>query len=236
MFYTVNGNLALLAREGQQAFGLPVGVVFGDVTPTVAPLGAFLAGRTNARGDVLFRGQLRGNGVIDGQNNAGLWAGNAASGFHLVARSGTSIGAAPGGTLDVIQDTALNELGQLAYLAGFDTLNSSYKAIMATDTLGNLIEIARTGQQVDVDNGPGVDLRTIQSFFDYNDFYNGDEDLINIGPSGHIVFRAQFTDGSNAILVSSAVAVPEPATMLMLLVGMLAAFSCRRGASQTRHQ
>jgi hypothetical protein len=228
MFDGATGNLGLAVREGQQAFGLPAGVVFGDLTPTVTPLGAFLAGRTNAKGDVLFRAQLRGNGVIDSQNDSGLWTGIAASGFHVVARRGTSLGASPGGTTDVIQDTALSDLGQLAYLAGFNSPLGYYKAIMATDMAGNLVEIARTGQLVDVDNGPGVDLRTINSFFDYQNFYNGDENLINIGPSGHIVFSAQFTDGSNAILVSSAVAVPEPPAVAICALIVAARVFTRR--------
>jgi hypothetical protein len=213
VFYMAHGQMALLAREGQQAFGLPAGVVFGDPSPTVAPIGAFLAGKTNIKGDVLFRAQLRGTGVVDGVNDAGFWEGNAATGFHLVARRGTSIGATPGGTLNVIEDTALNDLGQIAYLARFHSPSGFYTAIMATDIHGNLMEIARTGELMDVDNGPGVDLRTISSFFDDSDPFNSDENLISLGPSGHIAFAVGFTDGSSAILVSSAVAVPEPAAV-----------------------
>jgi hypothetical protein len=229
MFYLVNGQLHLLAREGQQAFGLSTGVVFGDPSPSVTPLEAFLAGRTNAKGDVLFRSQVRGPQVVDGVNDSGLWEGNAASGFHLVAQRGTSIGASPGGSMDIIQDTALNDLGQIAYLAGFNNPLGYYTAIMATNLNGNLIEIARTGQQIDVDNGPGVDLRTIASFCDHRDFFNNDENIFSMGSSGHIVFRVQFTDGSDAILTSSAVAVPEPGAVALCVLAIgTRAFTRRR--------
>jgi hypothetical protein len=228
MYYMVHGQVALLAREGQQAFGLPSGVLFGDPSPSVVPIGAFLAGKTNVKGDVLFRAQLRGTGVSDGVNDAGLWEGNATDGFHMVARRGTSIGAFPGGTLNVIEDTALNDLGQFAYLAGFNSPSGRYTAIMATDIHGNLMEIARTGEQIDVDNGPGVDLRTISSFFDDSDPFNSDENLISLGSTGYIAFSVGFTDGSSAILVSSAVAVPEPATLTICALAMCTCVSTQR--------
>ncbi len=87
-------------------------------------------------------------------------------------------------------DTALNDIGQLAFLAGYSNPSGFYTAIMGTDLSGNLFEIARTGQQIDVDSGPAIDLRTISTFFQYDDGYNQDNDLIRISPLGHVLFRA----------------------------------------------
>jgi hypothetical protein len=55
--------------------------------------------------------------------------------------------------------------------------------------------IARTGTQMDVDDGPGVDLRTINSLY-----FNSINDV------GQVAFAAHFVGGLQGFFVSNAVA------------------------------
>jgi hypothetical protein len=122
------GGLELIAREGQQAPGVPTGVVFGAIQGFNAPA-------LNGRGQVIFKAGLSGPGIT-GANDFGLWAQDVHGQLHLVVREGD--------TLDVSDDplnpdlrtvigfsfenrsgnedgvrSGFNEFGQVAFLASF---------------------------------------------------------------------------------------------------------------------
>ena len=79
-----NGDLSLIAREGDQAAGLPGGVLWGNYLGRPA---------LNSNGVVVFSGNLTGTGV-DYTNDGGLWVWDAAQGIRLIAREGALFEAA----------------------------------------------------------------------------------------------------------------------------------------------
>ena len=96
--------------------------------------------------------------------------------------------------------------------------------------MGNLRLIVRQGDTIDVDDGPGIDLRTIRylSVFSSN---TGNDDGRGSGFNdlGQLAFKATFTDGATGIFVSDRVAViPEPSSLLLAgLVGVAFILSTR---------
>ncbi len=116
------GNLALVARAGSQAPGLPAGVVFDVFNSQVA---------INDSGRVAFTAHIRGNGITTNVNDSGIWV-ETDSGLTLVARAGESIQVAPGDARSIQfafidggaaqQDghkSNFNNAGDVAYVAQF---------------------------------------------------------------------------------------------------------------------
>ena len=213
-------GLALVARTGNQAPGTASGVVlngFGD--PVL-----------NNTGQTAFVGTLTGTGV-DSSNDFGIWSEGGGSGLALVARTGNQ---APGTTSGVnfsglFGNPVLNGSGQTAFIGaltgtGVNTSNNS--GIWAEDSSGHLTLIAREGNLLDVDDGPGVDLRTIRALIFSGGTGNEDGRRSGFNDLGQLAFRARFTDGTEGIFVSNLVAVPEPSAILLAL--LLGLFACKR--------
>jgi len=198
-------SLALVAREGDQASGVPSGVNF---TGLGAPV-------LNSAGQTAFDGTLSGNGVGFG-NNSGFWSEGSGS-LNLVAREGDQ---APGTASGVFFDSftsntfgfALNSVGQTAFIADLagDVDFSNDRGIWAEDQEGSLQLIVREGNQLQV--GPG-DFRTILEL-GFNDIDLGFR--VNTGnddgrPSGfndfgQLAFWARVSGSTEGIFVSSLVA------------------------------
>jgi hypothetical protein len=198
----------LLFRQGDQAPDMPAGVVFGDV-PNPSPI-TFRDMSLSDSGQMAFGGGLVGSG-ISSANDFALFVGEPSTGFEIVAREG---GLAPDLTANsrftTLSTPIVNRAGQVAFEAGVN--NSFLGHIFATDRQGNLRLIARAGSQIDVDDGPGVDLRTISQVFFESDGHVGVEDLKGFNDRGQLAFYALFADGSSGVFVSNLVAVPEPAS------------------------
>ena len=90
--------------------------------------------------------------------------------------------------------------------------------LWAQDPKGQLKLVLRRGDQVDVDNGPGVDLRTVD-FIDAGFYGSGADPPHTFNDKGQILLSLQFTDGSSGLFVSNA-AVPEPTTIALLAAAM----------------
>lgn len=186
----------LVTRGGSQAPGTPAGVNFQYF---FAPAVLNNAGQTAVYAD------LAGSGVDD-TNNRGIWLGAGGS-LSLVTRMGDQApGAAPGVTFGLLGAQSLNDAGQIAfpaYLAGSGVDETNNRGIWATDTAGILQLIARTGDLLEV--APG-DLRTIDelSMHVFNGSSDGRPSAFN--NLGQLVFAATFTDGSQGVFVSNAVA------------------------------
>ncbi len=101
------GTKLLIAREGQQAPGLPAGVVF-DSSDFGTPFFGFAM---NGAGQIVFQSYLSGPGVEDAnRNNRGLWMTNAAGEPKLIARLGDSLDVG-GGAMKTLLDFVLVEAG-----------------------------------------------------------------------------------------------------------------------------
>jgi hypothetical protein len=199
LWLDASGTLSLLARSGDAAPGTPAGVNFAPFG-----FGDMLLGLNNA-GDIAFRGNLTGAGVTSA-NNQGLWSGDVGS-LSLVARTGDQ---APGTPNTVrfsnLSRPTLNHAGQVAFrgdLTGTGVYTSNNLGIWATDQDGALQLIVRKGAALEV--APG-DLRTVSDLGFVYDSGNSDGRASAFNDLGQLVFWAKFTNGTQGVFVSSAVA------------------------------
>ncbi len=201
-----SGSLALVARTGDQAPGLPSGVKFGGFAQSFVLL--------NNADHTAFSASLSGNGV-DSTNNSGLWAGAPGS-LALVARTGDHAPGTPNGVVfGSIAGVRIgfNDAGQTAFRAdltgsGVDSTNDW--GLWATDRSGQLQLIARKGDELEV--APG-DFRTIGDSRFYQVSLGNSDGLNNLG---QLAFWARFTDGSQGVFVSNRVAIPEPSGLALV--------------------
>jgi hypothetical protein len=202
-----SGSLHLVARSGDNAPGTSVAFL-GFENPVI-----------NARGETAFVSSLIGIGIA-GSNDSGIWSEAGGEGLKLFAREGSN---APGtdaqfGDL-IFRSPVLNGNGQIAFVAALTKDGADAGAgIWATDTRGNLNLIARTGDQLDVDDGPAVVLRSISAISFNRASGNQDGEPSAFNEFGQLAFFARFTDGSSGVFVSSLVAVPEPCATNVLVI------------------
>jgi hypothetical protein len=209
-------GLRLVAQKGSQIPGEPIGVRFSHLSHP----------ELNARGQVAFSAFINwADGLVGATNDTGLWIGDPDGTLRLVVREGMP---APGATnlrLGAITDTtyAINNAGQLVlstYLTQPGMTEAVGRGIWATDRSGELHLIAKVGDTIDVDDGPGVVLRTIQHLVIHDDVHKESGHATGFNDWGQVAFVAQFTDNSWGVFVSNAVAVPEPTTLVLLLYGL----------------
>jgi hypothetical protein len=192
-----SGSLELVAHRGSQAAGTPSGVNYLFSTLSFHVL--------NDAGQLAFSSYLTGSGV-DSTDDLGIWSDGSGE-LALVARTGSHApGTAAGANFFELNSPALNSAGQTAFRAnliggGVDFTND--KGIWATDTSGALQLIARTGEQFEI--APG-DFRVPSDLDFVSATGNGDSRQSGFNNLGQLVFWASFTDGSQGVFVSNAVA------------------------------
>lgn len=206
-----SGSLALVAVSGDQAPGVPGGA---NLNLSVSDESIVLnsAGRT-----AFYAGY--------GSSGRGIWSEGSGS-ISLVARSGQQAPGAPTGvTFSGFSDTSivLNEAGQTAFVASLSGGNGG--GIWATDRTGVLQLIARTGQLLEV--APG-DLRTTSNLRFNGGTGNSDGRPSGFSNRGQLTFFARFTDGSEGIFVSNLVTIPEPSSLSLIAIGLIATSAQRR--------
>lgn len=215
-------------------------VASGDTAPGTAGrvFEYFQQPLLNKLGQTAFFASLASVGpFLDGQRE-GLWSEGGGS-LHLVAHSGTQAPDTPSGTLFKEFDPnssvglfTLNGAGQMAFYAtlkdevGGAIVGASNDAgIWAEDRSGVLHLIAREGDQLDVDDGPGVLLKTIGNLNFLTQSGNEDGLPGGFNDRGQLAFRAYFTDNTSGIFVSNLVAViPEPASVALALLAAAGLF------------
>lgn len=203
-----SNNLGIWSEGGGS--GLTLVVRKGDAAPDMSSginFSGLLGPAFNNAGQVAFLGFLTGTGVND-NNDGAIWVERGGTGLALVAREGSAAPGTSGASFSSLPSKpTLNSVGQTAFtgfLAGAGVNFSNYRGIWAEDPSGVLKLIARTGDLLDVDDGPGTDFRTINSL-----------SLGRFNNLGQLVFRATFTDSSSGIFVSNLVAIPEPSTLFL---------------------
>jgi hypothetical protein len=139
-----SGILELVARAGDQAYGTPSGMVFGE--SSYAPISVFVGGLNDA-GHIALWANLAGTGVV-GNDRYGYWSGGAGS-LALLTRSGnpapgTSSGVSFGPLFGPI---AFNGAGQVAFGANLtgSGVNSANLEGLWSNRSGSLDLVARRG-------------------------------------------------------------------------------------------
>jgi hypothetical protein len=180
----------------------------------------------NGAGKVAFRATLTG-----GSSPAGLFVGTPGA-VQAAALAGAA--APAGGSFSAFFPPQLNGPGQVAFLAtltgaGVDTTNDLG---LYAGPAGALAKVVRKGDQLDVDPGPGVDLRTVAAIGfrgDFNTVSGGQDGRgVALTDGGLLVFSLAFTDGSSGVFVSQLTPVPEPAVAGLVAAAGLAAAVWRR--------
>jgi hypothetical protein len=203
------------ARKGSPAPGAPAGASYAVFDENQILL--------NDAGHIAFVAYLDGPGI--GENAEALWAENS-NGIALVARRGDHAPGTPDGVrfgepgFWSFALSGFNEAGQVAFvgtLDGPDVDFTNNAGIWATDRTGALRLIARSGDVIEVSPG---DFRTISFPFLRSGSLNN---------LGQVIFQASFTDDSSGLFVSNLVAIPEPASALLVALAIFATLTPRRG-------
>lgn len=213
-------SLAPVGKQGQQAPGLPAGVLYNKFGPnsTVSSGIAFsLDALVSDAGHITYRAGLSGTGVTS-SNSVGVFAG-LISAPTLIARIGD---ASPGGAGLYFKDIApysINDSGQVllwAILA--DSTSATVGSSLLLFTPGGSLQTAlSTGDIATL--APG-DTRIIAGIFPANPEYTQNSTL---SADGRMAVGVEFSDGTEALLV---VQVPAPASNILLLG--ITAMRCRR--------
>ena len=218
-----NGELALVARRGSQAPNTSLGASFFS----------FQSLDFSDAGNVAFIASLTtGTGGVTGVNDTGLWTGSGST-LSLVAREGDLVPGLSGAQFADFSGPStrfsFNASGRIAFagsmmpgIAGV-TLDNNF-GLWVQDAAGVLQLIAREGDQWQLAAG---DFRTIAELTfggqDYSaPFGNGFN-------NEHLAFKVTFTDGTDAVVVASFAAVPEPGSWILMATSLLScAARCRR--------
>jgi len=194
-------GLALIARQGDSAPGVIDNASFSVLRDPVL----------NGAGQTAFRGNLTGSeSEVDDSNDLGIWSEGNGAGLDLVVRTGNQApDVTAGAVFSDFSNPTLNGAGQLAFrgtLTGTDVDNSNNRGIWAEDRSGVLRLIAREGDEIDVDDGPGIDLRTIAALSLSGSSGNQDGRRSAFNDLGQLVLMIQFDGGTSGVFVSDQVA------------------------------
>jgi hypothetical protein len=225
------GSFELIAREGSQAPDAPAGALFAYVSvPAI-----------NALDQIAFRAGLEiGVAGVTADTDSAIWS-TASGSPEIVVREGDPAPGVPGGVFSLIASPAINDAGQVTFSAslvigpgGVTTSNAS--GIWAQLPGGDLSLVARIGDSIDVDDGPGVDVRTLTglNYSGWSTGFGNDSGRSHFfNEQGKLIFNGHFVGGGGGygdqgVFVWDSNLVPEPATLSLLTLGGLAVFRRRR--------
>lgn len=191
---------------------MPSGFVFDDLSRRHShPL-------INGPGQTAFWAQ-----VVDAATEtyaSGIWIAdpNSSDAAELIVRSGQPVflsAVEPKLFLYAPNQFTLNARGQIAFQASLfgdaDQFDQSHgTGLWVTDTNGDIRLVARTGDQIDMNDDPDLeDLRIIERFEFIAGTGNEDGRPSAFNDLGELAFVAHFTDGGSAIIVAAI----EPVTL-----------------------
>jgi len=225
------GSFELLAREGSQAPDAPVGAIFSYVSVP----------QLNALDQVVFRGGLEiGPGGVTADTDSAIWS-TVSGSPEMIVREGDPVPGVPGGVFSLLSSPGINDAGQVTFHASMvvgpgGVTSTDATGIWAQLPDGQLALVARIGDSIDVDDGPGVDLRTLTGL-NYSGFGTGfgNESGLShfFNEQGELIFNGHFVGGGGGygdqgVFVWDSNAVPEPATVSLLTLCGLAMLHKRR--------
>ena len=183
------GTDVIIAREGQQAPGLPAGVLFA--TPTLGWTPDTGGAAFTASGKTAISAALDGGGTVVGVDDRAVYFGGI-GGLNLVFRKGDAAPGLPGISLGVVGTSGMtcneNELAFVGFLVGGTVDNDS--SLWRGSSLANLTMIAREGDQVPT----SVLAPSVNGPWKYSQINNGSNNPLLNG-RGDIMFQVTVNDG-----------------------------------------
>jgi hypothetical protein len=200
VFAGAPGDLQTVASQGS---GAPAG---GSYNNLVVPV-------INDSGQVAFHATLTG-----GSSNQGIFVGTPGSVQALALQNTPAPGGGTFSSLDSISHI-VNASGQVAFI-GTTTVRGLYVGVP-----GALLKVVAEGDTIDLDPGPGSDLRQVATNgLAFNSLQTGRSGWgRSFTDSGILVYRLTFTDGTSGVFTSQITPVPEPGACLAAAVCGLAA-------------
>ncbi len=184
----------LIVRTGDTAPGAPAGAIFATLGDPVL----------DNSDNVAFIGKLKVAGAVTTANSIGIWTNAGVGGLKLVALRGDIAPDCGSAKFNAFLSVLLPDNGSAIFLAKLAVAGSVTSAndqgIWSQDSAGILHLVAREGQQVSV-NGI-IKTITIIAAFPPLPTIAGQSRGMNI--NSDIVFRATFTDGTQAIIHATA--------------------------------
>jgi hypothetical protein len=166
-----NETLTIVAKSGDQAPGVPAGVIFGGLQTPIL----------NSQGQIAFFGTLTGNGVTT-SNDGGIWSDGSGS-LALVVREGAQAPGTPSGTEFIFTNFSgpvFNSSGQTAFYSRLEGSSAAAgKDGLWSERNGALSLIALAGEAA-----PGTPVGVN---------FVGDFSLPVLNSVGQTVFRDRLT-------------------------------------------
>ncbi len=190
----------------------PVGIQ-GNAAPAGGNYNNFGNPALNAAGQVAFLSNLSG-----GSSNRGIFVGTPGQTLQTIALHGSAAPNAGGATYSGLGNPSLNASGQVAFtsiLTGAG-VNFSNDFGLYAGSPGNVLQIVRTGDLVDIDPTAGVSNRLVSSITflssggNLTDSGGQDGRISSFNDSGDLIYRLDFTTGERAIFMSNIAPVSTP--------------------------
>ena len=207
----------ILSRTGRPAPGT-------NGTFFQLPVDPFSVPVLNGQGRVAFTARVRGPG-IDESNDSGIWAQDADGQLRLIVREGDIPQLFGPNNFDLFGSTIiLNNRGQLAFAAE--------RGIWATDLQGKLQQIVRYGDMLPFHHGFTDSPADAPVLYAAMSGSTGNEEGLgtSFNDRGELAFYAYSQHNNTGIFLSKEVAIPEPAT-LRLLIPLALSLYRRRNSS-----
>ncbi|MFG0274105.1 MAG: choice-of-anchor tandem repeat NxxGxxAF-containing protein [Phycisphaerales bacterium] len=193
------GGLTLALREGDQAPGLPAGVLMDSLQFI------FTNPSIDSAGRITTRIALTGAGV-DSTNNEAVMHGAVGS-IQPVLRKGDAAPEAPGFSVAFFSQVATNDSGQVLLDASIDDGSTFTQGIYVWDATSGLTLVARAGEPYDLGAGEVGTLANLQ--FSAAEF-DGAGVASGIGDDGTIVIRGQVQPFGNMLFRAQAPGAGNP--------------------------
>jgi hypothetical protein len=208
-----NGDQSSAIFAGTPGSTLTSVAVMGNAAPAGGNYSTMGDPALNASGQVAFLANLTG-----GSSTRGIFVGTPGQPLQTVALHGTAAPNAGGATYSGLGNPSLNASGQVAFtsiLTGAGVNCCNHVALYA-GTPGNVVQIVRTGDLVDIDPGPAVENQVVSAitFLSSGGFLTGsggeDGRISSFNDSGVLIYRLDFGSSGRGIFMSSIPPVSTP--------------------------